>query len=376
MNNLKKVLMVINIDWLYLMHRICIAKEALKENYQVVVATNDTGRSNEIKKEGIEFVDLKMSRSGINFFVEIKLVIKMFVLYYRTKPDMVYHVTMKPVIYGSIISRTLNIKTLNAISGLGYNFTEGRKGFTQFVMTRLMQLGFNSKNVELLFENKEDYQELKDLGVISKKNKVSFTKGVGTDLAQFKPFTRAENEKVIVLLPTRMLWDKGIKEFVAAAQLLKENYFGKVFFQLCGMVDLDNKEGIPESYLKTIEIEGYLKWIGFQDNMVQVYQNSDIVVLPSYREGLPTVLIEACAVGKPIVTTEAIGCKECVEEGLNGYKVPVKSVVELANAMEKLINSPSDRKRMGAHSRKKAEKEFNQKGFVELHIRIFESLLK
>lgn len=376
MNNLKKVLMVINIDWLYIMHRICIAKEALKENYQVVVATNDTGRSNEIKKEGIGFVDLKMSRSGINFFVEIKLVIKMFVLYYRTKPDMVYHVTMKPVIYGSIISRTLNIKTLNAISGLGYNFTEGRKGFAQFVMTKLMQLGFNSKNVELLFENKEDYQELKDLGVVSKKNKVSFTKGVGTDLAQFKPFIRAENEKVIVLLPTRMLWDKGIKEFVAAAQLLKENYFGKVFFQLCGMVDLDNKEGIPESYLKTIEIEGYLKWIGFQDNMVQVYQNSDIVVLPSYREGMPTVLIEACAVGKPIVTTEAIGCKECVEEGLNGYKVPVKSVVELANAMEKLINSPSDRKRMGVHSRKKAEKEFNQKNFVELHLRIFESLLK
>jgi glycosyltransferase involved in cell wall biosynthesis len=128
--------------------------------------------------------------------------------------------------------------------------------------------------------------------------------------------------------------------------IIKRKLFWKSLFQLCGMVDLDNKEGIPESYLKTIEIEGYLKWIGFQDNMVQVYQNSDIVVLPPIEKECQRFLLRLAA-GKLIVTTEAIGCKECVEEGLNGYKVPVKSVVELANAMEKLINSPSDRSGWG-----------------------------
>lgn len=368
--------MVINVDWLFLMHRLCVGEEAFQQNYQVFVATKNTGRAKEIEKAGLNFISLIMSRSSINVYSEIKLILDMFRLYKKTNPDIVYHVTLKPVIYGSIISRILNIKVLNAISGLGYNFTEGRRSMIQVVMTKLMRIGFNSPNVKLLFENNDDYQELKDLGVVSKKNSISFTKGVGINLEQFRPILRKENEKLIVLLPTRMLWDKGVREFVAAAQLLKKKYFGSVFFQLCGMEDLDNKEGIPESYLKGIEVEGYLKWIGFQENMVEVYQNSDIVVLPSYREGMPTVLIEACAVGKPIITTDAIGCKECVEEGLNGYKVPVKSVVALADAIEKLINSPQDRERMGLYSRKKAELEFDQRNFVKLHMAIFESFLK
>lgn len=371
----KKILTVINVDWLYLMHRVCIGEEALKQNFNVVVATKDTGFSQIIKKLGINFIHLNISRSSVNFFSEIKLILKMFFLYKNTNPAIIYHVTMKPVIYGSVISRILNIKTLNAISGLGYNFTADRSGLVQTVMVKLMTIGFNSKNVALLFENKEDYQELDKLGIVSKKNKVYFTKGVGANLDQYKPVDRNENEKIIILLPTRMLWDKGVKEFLLAAEILKEKYFGKIYFQLCGMADMENKEGIPETYLNSIEIDGYLKWIGFQNNMVEVYKNSDIVVLPSYREGMPTVLIEACAMGKPIVTTDAIGCKECVEEGLNGYKVPVKSVIELAEAIEKLINSPLDRKKMGDYSRKKAEKEFDQKKFVNLHIEIFNSFI-
>jgi glycosyltransferase involved in cell wall biosynthesis len=316
-----------------------------------------------------------MTRSGVNVFTEFKLFFEMFSLYRRVKPDIVYHVTMKPVIYGSIISRILNINTLNAISGLGYNFTESRRGLVQKVMSSLMRLGFASAKCCLLFENQDDYNELKALGIISPNNKVFFTKGVGADLDVFKPIMRNENEKIIILLPTRMLWDKGVKEFVDAALLLKEKYFGKVFFKLCGMIDLDNKEGIPQKYLDEIEIEDYLKWDGFQEDILVEYQNADIVVLPSYREGMPTVLIEACAVGKPIVTTDAIGCRECVDEGFNGYKVPVKSVSELALAIEKLINSPDDRKRMGTYSRQKAVKGFNQKDFVNLHMTIFKSLL-
>ncbi|WP_366184840.1 glycosyltransferase family 4 protein [Flavobacterium ovatum] len=367
--------MVTNVDWLFLMHRLSIGKEALLQNFQVVVATKDTGSSNRIKEAGLDFVNLNMSRSGINVFTEIKLIFEMFRLYRSVKPEVVYHVTMKPVIYGSIISRILNINTVNAISGLGYNFTESRRGFVQNVMAKLMRLGFSTNKCYLLFENQDDYNELKVLGIVSDKNKVFFTKGVGADLESFKPVESVENEKLVILLPTRMLWDKGVKEFVDAALLLKDKYFGKVFFKLCGMIDLDNKEGIPQQYLEGIEIKDYLKWEGFQDDILSEYQNSDIVVLPSYREGMPTVLIEACAAGKPIVTTDAIGCRECVDEGLNGYKVPVKSIQELADAIEKLINSPEDRERMGNYARAKAEKEFDQKDFVKLHMNIFKSLL-
>src|SRR6187455_408927 len=146
MYNSKKILMVINVDWLFLMHRICIGKEALQQNYEVFVATKNTGRSKEIEKAGLNFVSLTMARSSVNIFSEFKLILEMVRLYKKVNPDIVYHVTMKPVIYGSIISRILNIKVLNTISGLGYNFTEGRRSITQRVMAKLMQIGFNTQN--------------------------------------------------------------------------------------------------------------------------------------------------------------------------------------------------------------------------------------
>ncbi len=173
-----------------------------------------------------------------------------------------------------------------------------------------------------------------------------------------------------------MLWDKGVKELVEASKILYKKYAHKIYFKLCGMVDIGNLESISEDYLNTIEVENYLKWYGHQTDMKSIYKSADIVVLPSYREGLPTSLIEACATGRPIITTNAIGCKDCVDEGLNGYKVPVKSVQELADAIEKLINSPEDRKRMGIYGRQKAEREFDQKEVVKKHIDIYNELFK
>ncbi|WPR71637.1 glycosyltransferase family 4 protein [Flavobacterium sp. NG2] len=376
MNEKKKILMVANVDWFYIMHRLSIGKKAKQEHYEVVVIAKDTGRANEIKDSGLDFVNIDISRFRINFFLELKLILKIFRLYQTQKPSLIYHVTMKPVIYGSLITRLLNIKTVNAICGLGYNFSKKGGGLVQYIMVKLMKIGFNTKNSHLLFENKEDYKELCRLGVISSKNKISFTKGIGADLEKFKPQEIVNKDKLVVVLPTRMLWDKGIREFVEAARLLEAKYFGKVCFKLIGMVDNGNKDCVSETYLKSIEKGDYLKWEGFHSDMVEVYKNADIVVLPSYyKEGVPTVLIEACAMGKPIVTTDANGCRECVEEGLNGYKVPVKSVQELADAIEKLINSPEDRKRMGNYSRIKAEKEFDQKDFLKLHMSIFDSML-
>lgn len=372
----RKLLIVVNVDWIFIAHRMKIALEAQKNGFEVIVATKDTGKSNLITENNLKFIDLDITRSGVNPFTEIKVLVSLFKLYRQIKPDLVYQVTMKPVIYGSIVSKLLRIKTVNTISGLGYNFTENRRGLIQKMMIMLMRWGFKKEDNHLIFENKDDYQELNDLGILNKITKTSFIKGVGVDLDLYHFDNSTNNETIIILLPTRMLWDKGVKEFVEAALLLKDKDVGKVVFKLCGMLDYDNREAVPECYLRYNEIQEYLEWIGYQEDMVSVYKSSDIVVLPSYREGLPTVLAEACAAGKPIVTTNAIGCKDCVEEGVNGYKVPVKSVKELADAIEKLIDNPLERKRMGINSRKKAENEFDQRDVIKKHFEIFEGMLE
>lgn len=376
MNRKRKLLIVVNVDWIFIAHRMKIAVEAAKNGFEVIVAAKDTGRYKEITNHHIQFINLDISRSGINPFNELKVLFSLYKLYSEIKPDLVYQVTMKPVIYGSIISRLLQIKTINAISGLGYNFTENRRGLIQKVMIQMMRCGFKKGHNYLIFENKDDYRELNYLRVIDLKNKITFIKGVGVDLELYR-FENLINTtpQIIILLPTRMLWDKGVKEFIDAAYLLKEKYFGTVFFKLCGMLDYDNREAVPESYLIENNIEGYLSWFGHQEDMVRIYRKSDIVVLPSYREGLPTVLAEACAAGKPIITTTAFGCQDCVDEGINGYKVPIKSAEALAAAIKKLIDHPLERIRMGMNSRKKAENEFDQGVVIRKHLELFKELL-
>ena len=369
------LLIVANVDWIFILHRMAIALEAIEKGYNVVVLAKDSGRADEIRAKGITFVNLEITRSGTSPLQELQAIYNMFKIYRKLNPVLVYQVTMKPVIYGTLISKFLKIPTVNGISGLGYNFTGQRRGFVQNTMVRLMRFAFNKHNNHLVFENKDDWQELQALKVFSKTTASTIVKGVGVNLKFFSVTPQKNTEKTVILLPTRMLWDKGVREFIEAAILLRAKHEGKVFFKLCGMEDTGNLQAVPASYLYQNRIEGFLEWFGFQEDMVTEYRQADIVVLPSYREGMPTSLIEACAASLPIVTTDVIGCKECVEEGKNGYKVPVKSIKELATAMEKLILSKEDRIQMGAYSRKKAEREFDQKEVVAKHMEIFQQLL-
>lgn len=371
----KTLLIVINVDWLFLAHRLEIAKEALKQGFKVTVVAKDTGNKAAIEKAGFEFINLNISRSGVNPFVELKTVFKLFKIYKKIQPSIVYQITMKPVIYGTLIAKMLSLKTVNAISGLGYNFTAQRQGLVQKIMIFLMRIGYNKEHNFLVFENEDDFKELGNLKIIHKKNRFKIIKGIGVNLMNFKQEDFVKKEKLILLFPARMLWDKGVWEFVEAAKILQEKYFDKIYFKLCGMIDDGNIACVPENYLKQIEIENYLKWYGHQKDIKSFYKNADIVVLPSYREGLPTSLIEACAIGRPIITTNAIGCKECVDEGLNGYKVPVKSIIILAEAIEKLIANAKLRKAMGIKSRQKAEAEFDKKTVIKAHLKIFNEMM-
>lgn len=371
-----RILFVTNVDWFFISHRMVIAEEAQKNGFEVIVAAEDTGRSQEIRDKGIKFINLSFSRSGTNPFKEFKTLLNFFKLYNNIKPDIVHHITLKPVIYGSIIAKFLNIKgVVNAISGLGYNFTKGRESYVQKAMLYIMRLGFNRKNLVVIFQNENDQEELISQGIINSSNVIVRIKGSGVDLEKYHQSNFPTFSRIKILLSSRMLWDKGIKELRESSDILKEKYSNKVEFILSGLADEDNKAGVTASYLKEWDDGNYVKWVGYQKNMIPIYQNSHIVVLPSYREGMPKALLEACAVGRAIITTNAIGCRETVDEGINGFKVPVASSSDLANALEELINNHDLIKQMGHNSRLKAEKEFDVRNVVKKHIEIYNSLL-
>ncbi|MDA8932450.1 glycosyltransferase family 4 protein, partial [Flavobacteriaceae bacterium] len=334
-----------------------------------------TGRSIEIKKKDIEFIDLTISRSGINPFKEFSTLIDFYKIYSKIKPDIVHHITLKPVIYGSIISKFLKIKhVVNAVSGLGYSFTRNRKGPVQKLMILLLRFGFKRNDLSVIFQNEDDKNIFKNLNIISNRNQIFQIKGSGVDLLTFKKSHLPSFEIIKILLPSRMLWDKGVKELREASKMLEAKYKSKIQFILCGLADQENIAGVPSSYLDDWQDGSYVKWIGYKKDMVKVYQDCHIVVLPSYREGMPKALIEACAIGRAIITTNAIGCRECVDEGVNGLKVPIYSSKELAKAIEKLILNTHLIIEMGENSRKKAEKEFSVTDVVAKHLKIYESI--
>lgn len=371
-----KIVFVTNVDWFFISHRLVIATEAQKNGFEVIVVAEDTGRAYEIVEKGIQFVNLPFSRSGTNPIKEFNTLFQFFKIYRKLKPDIVHHITLKPVIYGSIIAKLLKIRGIvNAVSGLGYNFTEGRVNMVSKIMLQLMKYGFNNNHVNIIFQNKDDFQELSELKVISSQNKIFYIKGSGVNLKDFFPTEFPSFEKIKVVLPIRMLWDKGVYELYEASKVLKGKYFDKIEFILAGMADEDNKAGVPASFLKSWEEGEYVKWIGYQKDMFEVYNNSHIIVLPSYREGMPKTLIEACAMGRAIITTDAIGCRECVDEEINGLKVPVKDEKALASAIMKLINNPNKIIEMGRASRLKAEKEFDVNFVVQTHLKIYNQYL-
>jgi glycosyltransferase involved in cell wall biosynthesis len=372
----KVILFLANVDWFFISHRLVLAEASKKIGFEVYVAAEDTGKSEIIRNAGLNFINLSISRSGTNLFREFLTVFRFCFLYLKVKPTIVHHITLKPVVYGTLVCRLLGIQGIvNAISGLGYNFIDNRTSFGKLLMTGTMRFAFNRKNVIIIFQNETDQRDLNLMGVIRQQNLTVRIKGSGVDLTKFSQVPFPSFEVITILLPSRMLWDKGVRELREASEILKIKYSGKIQFILSGIADSGNKSGVSESYLNDWADGVYVKWLGYQSNMVEVYRNAHIVVLPSYREGMPKSLMEACAMGRAIVTTNAVGCDECVDDNVNGYKVPVKSIDELVIALEKLIDNPAKIIEMGNASRIKAINEFNVQNVISEHLAIYRSLL-
>lgn len=369
-----KLFFVANVDWFFMSHRLPLALEALKEGDKVWLLTADTGRKQEIEALGIRFLTIPFKRSGRNPLHELRCLWLLCKYYRRYRPDVIHHITLKAALLGSLAAKlTFSRGVVNAISGLGYNFTDGRDGLLQKIVRLLIRTAFRSRRFSFILQNPDDVKTIRELYLVPPSH-IHLIKGSGVDLNVFSYMPPYPKEKLHVLFPARILLDKGVIEFIEAAKSIREEAKGKVLFILAGDCDRENLAVLREENLLPLLEQGYIEWIGFQKNMLPVYQQSDIVVLPSYREGLPKSLIEACAVGRPVVTTDVPGCRECVREGWNGFLVPAKDSGALVKSLLQLIKDGELRELFGQNSRKLAEQEFSLTAVIEKHREIYTEL--
>lgn len=369
-----KLFLVVNVDWFFLSHRLPIALEAKKRGCDVTIFSINTGRKEEIESYGFRFIALPTSRSGTNVWDEMKVVWMLYQYYKKERPDIVHHVAVKPVTYGSLAAKWAKVpKVVNALSGLGFLFINADQNTViHKFLNLLFRYSFKNPNITFILQNQDDLKLIQDLNILDQ-DQIKLIKGSGVDLNLFSYTEETNKEKISVVLPARMLWDKGVGEFLKAARKLNPLYRDTVAFILAGDSDMENKSGISSSILEKWSKEGNVVWIGYQKDMITFLSNSHIVVLPSYREGLPKSLIEACAIGRPIVTTDVPGCREVVEDGVNGFLVPLKDSKSLSEAIEKLILDKELRIKMGNAGRRLAEREFSLESVIQKTFEIYNS---
>jgi glycosyltransferase involved in cell wall biosynthesis len=368
-----RALFVINAAWFFVAQRMAPAL-ALRErgvDVHVTCAPDTRADVERIVGAGFQYHPLNLSRRGMNPFRELLAIVQLARLYRALRPDWVHHITIKPVIYGGLAARLARVPSvISAISGMGYVFiASGRRA-------RLLRAGvraayraaFRHPDSTVIFENPDDRATFVDAGLLDASRAV-LIRGVGVDLDRFRPAQRPEREPVVVL-PGRMLRDKGVLEYVEAGRLLAERGVG-VTLALVGDTDPGNPAAIPRDRLEEWAAAGHVEWWGWQPDMAAAYARADIVCLPSYREGLPTTLVEAGACGLPVVATDVPGCREVVRHGETGLLVPPRDPVALADAIARLARDHALRQRMGAAGRDAVERHYSTRQVVEQTLDVY-----
>lgn len=344
-----RLVYVVTEDWYFWSHRLDLARAAREAGYEVIVATRVTDHGERIRGEGFQLEPLEMVRRSRNPFREVMAIAELVRLYRRVRPDVVHHVAMKPILYGSLAAWCARAPAvINAFAGLGYAFMDERNGLVRWCVKSALRIVLRLGRSVVLVQNRDDQDRLVGEGVVPA-SRTRLIAGSGIDIALYSLQPQPSGTSVVVL-PARMLWDKGVGEFVEAARSLKQKGVHARFI-LVGRRDEHNPAAIPESRLKEWVQEGVVEWWGHREDMPAVYAAAMLVVLPSYREGLPKVLLEAAACGKAIVTTDVPGCREIVRDRFNGLLVAPKDSTALAMAMEELLSNQEARDVMGQRSR-------------------------
>jgi lipopolysaccharide/colanic/teichoic acid biosynthesis glycosyltransferase len=374
-NTPRRLLFVDNSLDSFYAYRMPLAKAATRAGFDVHVAAPPGRRKAAILAEGLTVHTLPMTRSGMNLYREATCVRHLYRLYRSVKPDLIHHLRLKPVLYGGIAAYAARVPAeVSMPTGLGHVFT------AETIKTRLMRkmtlwgckIAFRHQNVRVIFQNPDDMEiflHAKTLG----KDRCALIRGSGVDISEFVATPEPPGQPVVVLA-ARMLRDKGIVEFVEAARILRQQG-SQARFVLVGDTDPGNPTAISAAELEQWQAHGLIEWWGFRENMRSVLAQASIVCLPSYREGVPKVLIEAAAAGRAIVAADVPGCREIVRHGQNGLLVPVKNAQALAESLSFLIDNPRLRVRMASKGRHLAVADFSMDRVITETFEIYRNVL-
>jgi glycosyltransferase involved in cell wall biosynthesis len=355
-----RVLFVLANDWYFYWHRLALAERIAAAGYDVHVATPSGRFCDPIITAGIPHHPIEIDRQGLNPLSDAATIKRLANVYRELRPDLVHHVAVKPIIYGTIAAKISGVPAIvNAMAGTGYLFVSRQ------LLARLIRPGvkiafrflLNGRNSRVILENGDDRNALiaarlmrPDRGVVMP--------GCGVDTEAFKP-TPPPPGPPLVVLAARLLSYKGVAEFVCAARTLKDRGL-RARFALLGDGDPGNPASVPAERLRLWQDEGVVEWLGWQDDVAKVFAQAHIVCLPSHGgEGVPRSLLEAAACGRPIVATDVPGCRDIVHDGDNGFLVPPRQVAPLADALARLIGDSELQQRMGARGRARAVAEFS-----------------
>lgn len=374
---LKKILFVSNTPEFFLSHRLPIAEEAKRQGFEVHIASaHSIDGVHAINEHGFFYHRVSFERSGQNPFKEIKTIIELIKLFWHMQPDIVHLITIKPVLYGGVAARATSINSVVfAVSGLGSVYVDQsilarlRKGLVNLIY----RFSLKQKRLVVIFQNPDDRDLLISHRVLDQ-SKVKMIRGSGVDLGNYQ-FLPEPNGVPIVVMASRLLQEKGVLIFGEAARILREREID-VRMRLIGSPDPGNPSTVTQEMLDEWAHEGVVEVMGYSSDIPKQYANANIVCLPSYYgEGLPKSLVEAAACGRAVITTDHSGCRDAIIPDVTGLLIPVKNVSALADAIQRLLESPSLRKEMGAAGRELAEREFAIEKIVEQHMSIYREVL-
>ena len=373
-----KIVYVVNEAGFFFSHRLRLALEAKSRGADVtLICAANTGEYM-ASKHNLKVLTVPLSRSGVNPFAELRTFFGLFRLYRRLKPDLVHHVTIKPVVYGTLAARLASVSgVVNSIPGLGFVFTRrGTKAaLRRYFVTKLYRFALSHPNMRVIFQNREDQQAFANSKVISRDQAVMI-RGSGVDLNEFPASPEPPTQTIVFVLISRMLRDKGVSEFVEAARKVRAIYPGWDFW-LVGDVDPGNPSSLTVDELMAWDKADVVHWLGQRDDVAEILRLSHVLVLPSYyREGLPKILLEAAASQRAIIASRVAGCLEIVTDGVTGLAVAPRDVEDLAGAMVRLGNDPDLRGRLARAARSKAEAIFRVEDVVSDTFFVYQQLLQ
>ena len=363
-------------DWFFCSHFLDRAIAAKAAGYDIAVMTHVTAHADAIRDRGVRLLPWSLDRGSLDPRREIRALVDVVRALRAERPDILHNIAIKPVVYGALAARLVGVESVvNAPVGMGYVFSshDQRARLLRRPLRAALGRLLRPKHGKVIFENSDDMKEAIGFGAISADD-AALIRGAGIDLAAFSPSPEPEGVPVVTLT-ARMLWDKGVAEFVGAARQLKQEGVAARFL-LVGAPDALNRAAIPQTTLDSWQAEGVVECLGFRSDVAALLAESHVVCLPSYREGLPKSLLEALAAGRPVVTTDVPGCREVVTDGVNGFLVPARSVAPLADALRKLITDADLRRRMGTAGRTRAETEFSTQRVTAETLAVYTTLKK